>query len=198
LEIDSGAPPIEVTLAIAASGFGQPMSEELRADVKAHLGSGELVYTLRDQGRPIGFAIFNVWGADRTILYLSGVILESSCQGRGALPEIIARARRDAPTVQYFALRTQSPRMWSAALRLCDRWYPNPQDGLKVPGPYAEVGQLVATNLDSSFPQHPGCYSGPLYGAPPLHRDPRLQAWWNSICNGPRGDAVICVGKFTG
>jgi hypothetical protein len=190
-------PDLDRATAIAASGFVQTLSPSLRQDVFEHLAGGDLVYELHADDRMVGFAIFNVWEPEGEILYLSGIIVDEAYQRRTNLQTVLQRACLDAPGSRYLALRTQSVRMWLAASRLCEPWFPRAQ--VSAPSPeLAAAGEAVAQRIGSAFPVGRAHYDGPLYGAKPVHRDPALQAWWDGLCNFERGDAVICVGQLLG
>lgn len=205
MEIRKETPKLNVATRIAASGFNQLLSSELRQDVANHL-VGDMVYTLTDDGEPFGFAIFNVWN---DVLYLGGIILSDEHQGKGLFQKVIDRARTDEPKVRYLAFRTQSSLMYKAAFNYCRELHPAPPvvpeflrrpfrgvDCAHIPLDFKERGDIVAARLGSQFPVHRGCYGGPLYGKKPGHPNPSFQQWWDSLCDFERGDAFICIGLF--
>lgn len=193
----SRMPDLNAATVITSSGFVRPVSDNLRKDVADHLHDGELVYSIRDNGREIGFAIFKMFG---DVLYLNGIQIHQDYQGRGIARRVVAQARKER-SPRYLALRTQSLRMWVAGrkmmgliARVLPMWYPHPSGVMD-----AEVGEVrvrLATQLGMTNPEQPGFYGGPIYGVKPVYRDLKLQAWWDSICNFERGDAVVCVGVF--
>lgn len=192
MTIITSPPPLDEATMLASSGFVKPVSDELYEDVRQHMESGDLVFGLMVEDRYIGFVIFCLWD---DVLYLSGIILHEDYQGHASLGDIVEHVR-ERYDVRYFALRTQSPRMWSAANKVCSRWFP--ESGVDSVDPDLEkVGRIVAEKIGSEFPFHRGCYGGPLYGEKPLHRREELQHWWDSVCDFAAGDAVICVGELS-
>ena len=180
------APGLTRATEIAASGF----TDALRQDVADHLNHGDLVYGIVSGTEYVGFCIFNVW---EDILYLSGIIVEASYQGCSHVVQAVRYTQQDTPDVKYLALRTQSPRMWAAGAGVCSSWVPSPGLGTDT-GKLDTIGHTVATHIQSSYPVGIGHYGGPLYGTKPIYRSTVIQAWWDSLCNFERGDAIICVG----
>jgi len=186
-------PDLDLATEIASSGFVQPISKALQLDVDVHLNEGRIVYTIFDDDRVVGFAIFKVIGED--VLYLAGIMLHESVQGKG----IAELAVKHANTESYFshlALRTQSLRMWVAGNKMMRDWFPNPEN--RIHEPLRHVRNMVASHLKmpADVLSAPGFYGAPLYGKKPVHRDVALQKWWDSICSFERGDAVLCVGSL--
>lgn len=188
-------PEVEVATAITSSGFVQPVSSALRDDVAVHLRGGELVYSIGDNGRVVGFAIFTMWN---DVLYLNGIQLHKDYQGRGIAGRVVAHARRECRP-RYLALRTQSLRMWVAGKRILGSvmgysWCPKPSGDMSPE--VKDVRERLAKHLGMTSIEQAGFYGAPLYGAKPTYHDPKLQAWWDGICDFERGDAVLCVGVF--
>lgn len=189
--IVSVPPSLEEATFLASSGFARDVSDELLLDVKQHMESGDIVLGIKYENEYVGFVILCVWG---DVLYLSGIILHQDYQRHASVVDVIQYVRQ-AEQVKYFALRTQSPRMWSAAKKVCRRWYPD--FGLECIDPDLEdVGRLVAERIESQFPYHRGCYGSALYGEKPTHHDSEIQIWWDENCDFDSGDAVICVGEL--
>lgn len=192
MNIVRGIPDLEVAIQIAAEGFQQQISSELREDVGSHLKKGELIYRLVEDEKDIGFAIFNVINTD--ILYLSGVIINSYYQKHGLVASLVHQVRIEVPRVTFLALRTQSLRMWVAGERLCKEWYPNKHS--QIPNDIIHVGNSVGAYLKCSFPYCKGIYGSALYGVKPIYTNNFLQNWWDSICTFEQGDAVLCAGRL--
>lgn len=182
-------PSLSVATLIASSGFVQPVSPELQVDVDNHLQEGQLLYSIMGRGETIGFAIFKMFGE---VLYLAGIILREDYQGKGIATQVVDLARA-ATGAQWLGLRTQSPVMWAAAQKMVCTIFPHPSTGDVQT--YL-VAQELARNLGMNQVIHHGFYGGPLYGQKPIHRDPRIQNWWDSLCQFERGDAVVVVGMF--
>ncbi|MEK7584379.1 MAG: hypothetical protein AAB490_03970 [Patescibacteria group bacterium] len=191
--ITKRTPPLTVATELAAAGFVQSLSEALRQDVENHLNEGQVIYSTIENGNFVGMSIFRTMGANDDILYLCGTIFMPEAQQRGFASQVIRLAQSELGS-QYLALRTQSPRMWRVGQRLCREWYPDPHR--EIPPLIRGIGKLVGAEIGSEFPVTAGYYGGPLYGAKPLHQDPKLQAWWDRVCSFERGDAVLCVGSF--
>lgn len=186
-----GLPNLDEAVSIAAEGFVRSVSLELQIDVKNHLTDKQTAFSVVDEnGRVVGFALFKSIGG---ILYLAGLILRRDYQNRGLGKEAIL-AGKFATKAEYFALRTQSPRMWSVGNSLASAWYPNltglPNKNLE------QKAKILATELGMIAPIVQGFYGGPLYGEKPTHQNSDLQARWDSLCSFERGDAVLCVGRF--
>jgi hypothetical protein len=195
-------PSVDVATRIASLGFVQPNSPALRADVDDHLSQGKIVFSVVDAktAETVGFAIFlhfdwsyTGMSAPASTLYLSGIILDPAYQGMGIAAMAVAEAQA-ITGAKFLALRTQSPRMWSAGAGMTTDWFPHPRH--ETPVEMSVRGLGAALRMDSSFPVARGIYKGPLYGAKPVHRDAALQTWWDSICDFTRGDAVFCIGTL--
>lgn len=184
-------PGIDSATEIASLGFVQPISQGLRRDVASHLQHGEIVYSVFKDDAPVGFVILNL--VLDNVLYLSGVILRPEIQGKG-VARMAVEAARMATGAEWLTLRTQSIRMWVAGQKMCAEWFPHHEAS-----PSSEASRLahqVARMTNSVFPVKKGHYGGPLYGKKPLHHDPRMNAWWDSVCDFGMGDAVFCIGRF--
>jgi hypothetical protein len=192
MTIISEPPSLEEATRLASSGFAREVSDELFLDVKQHMESGDIVLGVKHDDEYVGFVILCVWD---DILYLSGIILHQDYQRHASVVDVISYVREKVQ-VRYFALRTQSPRMWSAAKKVCQRWYPDRDLGA-IDVDLEAVGHLVAARIDSQFPYHKGCYGAALYGEKPTHHNDDIQSWWDDNCDFHRGDAVICVGELS-
>ncbi len=182
-------PPVDAATLIASSGFVKPVTDGLRQDVDVHLHEGQTVFSILDDDTLVGFAIFNRF---ENLLYLGGIILRESHQGKGIAFQAVAAAQEQRRS-RWFGMRTQSLRMWVAAHKWVDTLYPHPT--IKHEG-YFAAAQTLSSRLHMDAPVVAGFYGGPLYGAKPMHHDPKLQRWWDLICDFERGDAVVCVGRF--
>ncbi|HEU0051425.1 MAG TPA: GNAT family N-acetyltransferase [Patescibacteria group bacterium] len=185
------APDLNLATLITSEGFVQPVSEHLREDVREHLAHGERLYSIHAHGQVAGFAIFNIWDS---VLYLSGIMLKTEFQGRGIAERVVERVHT-AVQAPYFALRTQSLRMWCAGRRMVEEWYPHPEYS-EIPDEFRTLGYAVARRLGNDFPVSRGCYGSALYGLKPTCANSALQEWWDQICDFERGDAIVCVGRF--
>lgn len=185
-------PQLNIAVELAASGFVKPITPELVEDVSQHI-VGDLVLRVVDDGTDVGFATFTFY---HSMLYLEGVMIEAGHQDR-SLARLIINEARHHHDVPYFGCQTQSPRMWCVGRDICDIWTPQ-----LPPTPDADCGLAVATQTMYTARGYTsylraGCYNGaPLYGEKPVHRDARLQAWWDSLCTFEHGDAVVCAGRF--
>ncbi|PIZ01064.1 hypothetical protein COY61_00795 [bacterium (Candidatus Gribaldobacteria) CG_4_10_14_0_8_um_filter_33_9] len=191
ISIKHAIPSIEIATKIAAKGFIQPITEALLRDVVSHLREG-IVFSLEEDKCIIGFSIFSIFD---DILYLSGIILMPDFQGRSVGGKVIDFIRQKTGT-KYLALRTQSVHMWSVGRKICCEWHPMQIADKNIPKDIWVRGIKVGKKIGSIFPTTIGHYNGPLYGTKPLSRDPKLQSWWDSICDFKRGDAIICIGRF--
>ena len=185
-------PDIDVAMEIAASGFVQPESEALREDVAIHLKEGQIVYTIEVDGVLSGFAIFNDISP---VLYLSGIILNERCQGKGITKKVVEVARVQTGA-SILALRTQSTHMYMAGKHVVapECWFPHAT--IEISASLLSVREGLVKKLGMTSAIHQGFYGGPLYGEKPIHGDARVQAYFDSICNFDRGDAVLCIGYF--
>ncbi len=180
---------MDVATHIAAAGFVQGLTAELRHDVESHLLGGQLVYGVYQGEIVKGFAIFNTFD---DLLYLSGIILMPEVQGKGVAAQVV-RFAQASTNAKYLALRTQSLRMWVAGRTLCREWLPSSEPSDSI---LHHLGRDMAGRLNMGYPIARRCYGGPLYGEKPVHRDTQLQAWWDSVCDFQRGDAVLCIGSL--
>lgn len=182
-------PHLDHATKFASLGFRVEETPHLREDVMNHLEDGD-VYTIFHARKPCGFAIVRRFPG--RVLYLCGVMLTPKMQGKGYATTIIEAVR--TPEDAFLALRTQSPLMWAAGRRICKgAWLPQ---GSNTDAELVEIGQDVAARIHTTFPVHPGFYDSALYGTQPVHRDEKIQTWWNSLCDFARGDAVVCVGRL--
>lgn len=213
LRIVRVAPDLDLATYITSSGFVQPISDALRQDVDVHLKESQIVYSIFKDDVVVGFAIFKkivlpaVFPAcgsclglyeylDLPVLYLAGIMLHESVQGQGIAEETVLHAKNEMD-LSYFALRTQSLRMWIAGNKMTKSWYPNPTGSHS--GRFDVAKMLLAKQLNMQLAKahsSMGFYGAPLYGTKPVHRDTKLQTWWDSICSFERGDAVLCIGQF--
>jgi len=191
LSIQEVRPTLKTATIITSSGFVQPVSDSLTEDVQDHISTGDIIYSIMDRDKTIGFAVFDVLPG--SILLLSGIMLEANYQAQGITQAIIGQAREETKT-KFLSLRTQSLRMWRVGAKVCAGWYPSNGDG--IPDVIQERGEIVAERLKADFPVSFGFYDGPLYGEKPVYRDEELQTWWDNLCSFEGGDAVICVGQF--
>lgn len=83
--------------------------------------------------------------------------------------------------------------MWASASKMVRTIFPHPTLPCEAS---EEIALNLAKSLMMSGPIHPAFYGGALYGQKPAHHDPRIQNWWDSLCQFDRGDAVVCVGRF--
>jgi|GEM_PF-2497733 len=177
-------------MATVAEGFQKPKSPALQKDVHEHLQDCQFAFSFVDaQDTLAGFALFKVIG---NFLYLSGGVLRPAYQGKGLLSVAVLTARSITGSA-FFALRTQSSLMWAAGRHLTHEWYP--QSGIKIHS-MAEMTRQLADKLGMASTIVPGFYGEALYGQKPLHKDAKLQAWWDSFVDFDRGDAVLCGGRF--
>lgn len=184
-------PELTIATAIAAAGFVVPATSELRTDVASHLLAGE-AYTVLVNDEEVGFAIFSRFPPG--VLYLAGIILQPGVQGNHISALIVTQVRRSED--RFLALRTQSAIMWAAGRRICkEAWAPHPQDTHE--SELARIGNEVASRIGcQTYPVSPGFYGKALYGNQPLHRDRKVQGWWDGLCDFSHGDAVVCVGRL--
>lgn len=192
VRLTAATPNLMSAVHMAALGFAKEESEELIRDVQEHLESGKLVYRIFVDEVEIGFAIFAIY---QDILYLSGIILTPEFQGRGIVRIVIEQVQRLYNGLSYLALRTQSLRMYLAASRMCDEFYPD-LEGEFIPEQFAKRGEYIASLINSEFPVHLNCYGGQLYGIKPIYKDPMLQDLWDELCNFENGDAIIFIGRL--
>lgn len=186
-------PGIGEAVRLAAEGFGRPVTDVLAEDVRSHLSSAEFALCAREGGALVGYMIFTVPVAD--VLYISGTLIEPSRQGTGIKTAGTVLAFERYPSLRWFSGRTQSAVVWASAARIASELTPSRDaSGLSAEGA-ARLDALVAS-LGMSGPTHPGFYGGPLYGEKPTHRDPTAQAWWDTLCDFERGDAILYLGRF--
>ena len=183
-------PDVTKAVELTSHGFVQPITDELIADVEAHI-RGDLVMRILDNEHDVGFATFEVHDE---LLYLCGIMLDPTAQGRSYAREAIHYARKITNT-RYLGLRTQNPKMWAVGRRLCEVWLPDVQ-AEKPDSEMQQVIDLLKIKRNLPHPLDLGCYGEPLYGAKPEHQDPAIQRWWDEMCNFERGDGIVCVGRL--
>lgn len=198
IRITPMVPSVEAATQVAAAGFVQPLTPALREDVDQHLAEGCLIQSFTDETQRVrGFAIYRLFEiAEARLLYLAGIILDPEIQGRRLAAEAVRLAAKEL-RASHLGLRTQSLRMWQAGERLTEgRWAPHPT---RTPSSEEErLGIELSERIHGQgrFPQLPGFYGAPLYGAKPSYHDAVLQAWWDELCVFDAGDAIICIGTL--
>jgi len=147
---------LDLATEIASEGFCVSDSPGLREDVNHHMEAGQLVFRLSytagefSEEVTVGFTIFDQIGE---VLYLSGIILRPEFQAKGvgvAAVRVVAMSLDS----KYLALRTQSPRMWSAMNKMCLEVFPHSK--INTPIWANEVGVMIAARSNSTYPVHKG------------------------------------------
>lgn len=180
-------PSIHDAARLAGLGFGKNVDEELLQNSKRY-SEGDLVFVAVNENETVAWASFELYREDK-LMYLKGMMIDPRFQGKGIAGRFIEEARRFTQP-SMFALRTQSPHMWSVGRKMCSVWLPSPNT-------HIDKGLSEAAKALSSYGQFPiarTIYGGRAYTALPLHPDPTIQKWWCDICDSDTGDAVICIG----
>lgn len=192
-----GPPELDRAVDLTSAGFMKPLTPELQSDVEQHL-TGDITYTIMEEEVPVGFATLSSIdvelpdGDRRQVLYLHGIMVDPSYQGKGIAGKVFERALTE-DVFHYLSFRTQSAIMYASAERCFGSIYPS-RHGDRIPAHVESVGVQVAQAMGYEFPLHQRAYGGPLYGEKPMHHDPDFQAGFDSICpNFESGDAVVCV-----
>lgn len=186
-------PGLDEAATLTAKGFRRPVTDALIEDVRAHLASAEFALCARANGRLACYMIFTVPLPD--VLYIAGTLIAGPLQGTGIKTVGTVLAFERYPSLRWFSGRTQSSVVWSSAAHIASELTPNDNGSVLSRGGADRLERLVRA-LGMSGPAHAGFYGGPLYGEKPLHRDPSVQAWWDTRCDFERGDAVLYLGRY--
>lgn len=184
-------PSIADAARLAGLGFGKPVDENLWQNSERY-SQGDYVFVASADQAVVGWASFEVYLEGR-LLYLKGMMIDPNYQGAGLAAKFISHARLHV-NAEIFALRTQSPHMWSVGRKVCDVWLPSP-DG------HTNEALVEAVKVLQQYGDHPvarGVYDGAAYAQTPVHMDAHVQRWWGKLCSPESGDAVICVGYLSG
>jgi len=181
---------------ITSEGFVIPINDALRKDVDEHIDEAEIKFSALDHRRSLaGYALYRSFQFEEgSVLYLSGVQIAQSAQGRGIAKQfnrhVIGLLNPD-----YFAFRTQSIRMFRSGSALMSDFYPKLDDeNQSIPDHIAALGDKVADKVGGVFPISRGHYGGkPLYGERPTHDAD--SSFYDKI-NFENGDAVLCIGAI--
>lgn len=183
-------PSVDDAARLAGLGFGRDVDEGLRHNSERY-SQGDLVFIATTDGNIIGWASFELYLQDE-LLYLKGMMIDPNYQGIGLASQFIDSARKYVHS-SIFALRTQSPHMWSVGRKVCDIWLPSPDNT-------SDSALTEAVKVLQEYGDHPvarGVYEGAAYHHVPVHKDARVQQWWDKLCSAESGDAVICIGYFS-
>ena len=185
-------PSLQDAIVSASEGFGQPIDRSLSQDVDEHLKAAEFGFQFVSQSETAGFALFTMHD---DLLWGLGMMIRPHWQKSGLVREGIQLAQR-MTQARYLALRTQSPRMWSAGQHITRVWTPTPELGFEHPE--LDVVRHRAAKLKGITPTVTrAVFDRPLYGQKPTHLDPTIQTWWDGMCDFDAGDMVLCVGAFS-
>ncbi len=174
---------------LVAGGFCQPVTAELVEDTRVHLAEADFCLVMTHGDQDVAFALFRTIG---DMLYLVGIMVDPEFQGKLISQHLVLHAL-SLTGCKYLGLRTQNPVMWSSARHLCSSWYPTPDT--EIPTELLEIAQKYAVEVSASYPVAVGFYGQPLYGTKPMHRNPKIQSWWDSVCDFERADTVFCFGQ---
>jgi ribosomal protein S18 acetylase RimI-like enzyme len=205
-------PSLDQATELAALGFSQDNSPGLREDVRNHLEGADACLCIYDAKCLVGYMLFQLpehinhydekWNLGyiimppqvKHIVYIAGTLVHPEYQGKGLKAEATRMAMDKFMDRTYFAGRTQSPIVWSSVTRLASVVYPHPNATKPSSQMLSALDALVAY-LKMKSAIEPGFYGGPLYGQKPLHRNEGIQAWWDSLIDFQRGDALLYIAQ---
>lgn len=185
-------PSLEDAVRLASEGFCRPVTQALIDDVAQHLEVADFCVCYEDEGNLIGYQIFHT--PIPHLLYIGGTLITPAYQGRGIKAEATRSILCMRPELTWISGRTQSPIVWSSVHRIAKELLPN-YDPDVCSHEAEELRHQLAFILGMNDPIHEGFYGGALYGKKPTHHDWKIQAWWDSICNFERGDAVLYMAR---
>ncbi|MBI5794374.1 hypothetical protein HZA87_04845 [Candidatus Uhrbacteria bacterium] len=186
-------PSLDDLVILASEGFRQPITPELIGDVERHLADTDFCVCIFDGGTLVGCMLCKL--PIPGVLYIAGTLILPQYQGAGIKSEVTRMVMRDHPELLWFAGRTQSPIVWSSVQGIASELLPHPRPHVATDKMHERRRELArALGMTSTIQQ--GFYGGALYGEKPINRDGRVQAWWDSICNFERGDAVLYIARL--
>ena len=189
MKIQLRYPCNEKAVELVAGGFCQSTTPELVEDTRAHLAEADFCLVMSHGGLDVAFALFRVIG---DMLYLVGIMVAPDFRGKLISQHLVIHAL-SLTGCKYLGLRTQNPVMWSSARHVCTSWFPDPDT--EIPIELLEIAQKYAVEVSASYPVAKGFYGQPLYGTKPNQRNPKIQSWWDGMCDFERADAVFCFGE---
>ncbi len=186
--------PVERDLVtLTASALCREIDEVLIKDVREHVDSAHDILAVYESGNLVGYMLIQVPLDD--VLYIAGTMVHPSCQGMGIKAQAMMEVMKVYVSCKYFAGRTQSSIVWASVTRAAGAVLPNPA-GMSVEKAMVNARQRLVEVLKMGGSIHQGFYGGPLYGEKPTHRDPAVQAWWDTFIDFERGDAVLYIAKL--
>ncbi len=186
-------PGLDEAVLLTAEGFRRPVTDALVEDVRVHLASAEFALSARDGGKLVCYMIFTVPVPD--VLYIAGTLIHAPLQGTGIKTAGTVLAFERYPSLRWLSGRTQSSVVWASAARISSELTPDMGSRPLSAEGEARLDALVRA-LGMSGPAQQGFYGGPLYGEKPTHHDASVQAWWDTVCDFARGDAVLYLGRY--
>ena len=180
---------------VTSEGFMIPMSDSLRRDVDDHIDDAEIRFSVVNRDRLLaGYALYESFVFEEgSVLYLSGVQIANSEQGKGITKELNKRAI-ELVNPDYFAFRTQSIRMFRSGTSIMSDFYPNLDSEQQIPDYIGSVGRQLAGKIGGVVPVSRGYYGGKsLYGERPTHKED--DNFYKTI-DFENGDAVLCIGTI--
>ncbi len=193
MEYSWNVPSLDEAVPLTAEGFRRPITDALVEDVRVHLGASEFSLSVRDKGRLVCYMLFSIPADD--ILYIGGTLITAPMQGHGIKTRGTILAFERFPSLRWVAGRTQSSIVWASAARVTSELFPGANGATHSSECRDRLDALVETlRMDGAI--HRGFYGGPLYGEKPLHHDASAQAWWDTLCDFDRGDAVLYMGRY--
>ncbi len=187
---------------VAAKGFGVPFEEKSEDGVRNHVVEADGLFVLHNQSSVLGFASTrHLWEVGS--LYLHGIVLDSSVQGRGFSRALMEYAVSSRPaSLRVLGFTTQNPVMFCLGRSIVrDRKiYPSPQNPTLSPQ-LRPFGKLLVPEDDI----HPETfvirerYSVCLYPKIPESRDWEVNRWFASsleIRDGQTRHGFLFIGNL--
>ena len=182
-------------------GFAREDSKILREDTENHIFNSEFICIVVKEKTIVAYAAFKLWTwQGKSILYLSGIMVHPSYQGKGISSSLL-RKIADYFGANFLTTRTQSPVMYESVKAACEEIWPS-MTNKGCPSIFREIGEFVAKsklNMQrycANQMTEERTYGMYLYGAEPVSLNPDLEKWFKEKVNPQNGDSMIIVGSL--
>ncbi|MDP3724942.1 MAG: GNAT family N-acetyltransferase [Nanoarchaeota archaeon] len=182
---------------VAAHGFGVTLEEKSTDGVRDHVIQVDELFVLHSASEVLGFASTR-HRPDEDLLYLHGMVLDPSVQGRG-FSRILMEAKLEATPFSRVGFTTQNPVMFCIARSFVRQTFPSPLQPI-VPEALRPLGmRLVPEGLSPNTFVVRERYSKCLYPSIPESRDSTVNQWFASsleIRDGQTRNAFLILGNL--
>ena len=186
------SPTLDQALLLASEGFGIEITPQMAESVRLNLLASEIHVVAVVHHQVIGCMLATI--PLPGVLHITGTLILPAYQGMGIKRDATQHLLTSRPELQWIMGRTQSSHVWSSVRNMAKELLPSPENVVVSDELRAMQARLFETFGQTSEIEK-GRYGKPLHGSKPIHRDPQLQTWWDSICNFEAGDAILYLAR---